>query len=453
MSQTLTSSRGTLGSPSRGARIIGALVASAFAFVLAFGAARFATSGGGDATMPVGPPDPDAEIAQLEQRVAADPDDGAAWQRLAPFYVQRAAGTGDRALVARAEAAVDEAIRLLPDDLATYRVHGALELTLHRFAAAYEVGTAAHAAHPDSPDALAILVDASIELGRYDEAETHLRALLDRRPDAAALARVSYLREINGDLAGARVAMVQAETAASGNTSETATIATLVGDLALTAGEPESALEAYGRAEAAEPGRSLTTLGRARALAALDRTDEAITILEASIAEFPEPALMTVLAELYERTGERAAASDLYVETAKLIERHGAAGEDNTLEAARFHADHADPADAVRFAQLAFERRPTVFAADALAWSLTRAGRADEALPYVEQAGRLGTDAVDLHVHAAAAYEAAGRDDQARAALAEAFAATPYAFPELPPIATQLAGRLGIDVPPAWAVG
>ena len=161
---------------------------------------------------------------------------------------------------------------------------------------------------------------------------------------------------------------------------------------------------------------------------------------------------MTVLGELYEATGRTAEARDLYAQTAALIDRHGAAGEDNTLEAARFHADHADPDDAVRFAELAFDHRPTVFAADALAWSLTRAGRADEALPYVEQAHRLGTESVDMHVHAAAAYAAAGRAQDAREALTEAFEATPYTFPELPPLAAQLAGRLGIDIPPAWTI-
>jgi tetratricopeptide (TPR) repeat protein len=195
----------------------------------------------------------------------------------------------------------------------------------------------------------------------------------------------------------------------------------------------------------------LTSLGRARALAALDRTDEAIAILEASIAEYPEPALMTVLGELYEATGRAVEARELYAETAKLIERHGAAGEDNTLEAARFQADHGDPREAVRFAEVAHRTRPTVFAADALAWSLTRAGRATEALPYVEQADRLGTDAVDMQVHAAATYAAAGLRQNATEALTEAFRATPYVFPELQPIAFELAGELGVPVPHAWA--
>ncbi|HEY3484246.1 MAG TPA: tetratricopeptide repeat protein, partial [Ilumatobacteraceae bacterium] len=335
--------------------------------------------------------------------------------------------------------------------IATYRAHGALELTLHQFAAAHEVGEAAHAAHPDSPDALAILVDSSIELGRYDEAEMHLRALLDRRPNAAALARVAYLREIRGDLDGARVAMAQAETAATGNVAESATIATLVGDLALAAGEPAEALAAYERAEAHESGRSLTALGTARALAALGRVDDAISVVDASIARFPEPAVLTMLGELYERAGRAGDARAVYERTAALIDRHGEAGEDNSLEKARFHADHGDVDVAVQSAERAFRIRPTVFAADTLAWALTRAGRPNDALSYLEQAHRLGTDTVDMHVHAAAAYAGAGMRDRAIDSLEAAFAHAPYTFPELRPIAAELAGELGVAVPRAWA--
>ena len=77
-----------------------------------------------------------------------------------------------------------------------------------------------------------------------------------------------------------------------------------------------------------------------------------------SIERFPEPALLTLLGELYEATGRDDAASATYAQTAALIDRHGASGEDNSLEAARFHADHADPDDAVRFATTAFHNRP-----------------------------------------------------------------------------------------------
>ena len=59
-------------------------------------------------------------------------------------------------------------------------------------------------------------------------------------------------------------------------------------------------------------------------------------------------------------------------------------------------------------AEAAYGTRRTVFTADALGWALTKAGRPAEALPYVDEARRLGTRAPALHVHAAVALAATG---------------------------------------------
>ena len=311
MSLTLTSSRGTTRSPSRGVRIGAALLAA----VVAFGVTRIITTRGGDdaTSVPVEATDPAVEIAELEQRIAADPDDADAWQRLAPFYLARAAGSGDRALVLQAEHAVDEAIRLRPDDIATYHAHGALELTLHQFAAAREVGLAAHASHPDSPDALAILVDSSIELGRYDDADMYLRELLDRRPNAAALARVSYLREIRGDLPGARVAMSQAETAASGerlgvgHDHDLGRRSRARRRRTVSGARRVRARRGAGSRSAPSP----SSAWRVRSPPSIARTRRS-TSSTASIDRFPEPALLTLLGELYEATGRTDEASAIY---------------------------------------------------------------------------------------------------------------------------------------------
>jgi tetratricopeptide (TPR) repeat protein len=439
--------RGTRLSSSRAARLVGILV---LMIVAAVTASRIWPTGGGDGSLPVGRPDPAVEITRLEARLAADPDDGPAWQRIAAFYLDRAAGRGDAALVDQAEHAVAEAVRLRPDDLATYRAQGALALTLHQFDAAHRVGLAAREAHPDAPDALTILVDSSIELGRYDEAKAHLRQLLERRPDAAALARVSYLREIHGDLPGARLAMTEALTAAEGDDAEAAAVAVLVGDLALAAGDLEQAQDAYQQAEQLDPGNSLATLGTARTLAVLDQTDSAIGLLEQATTAFPEPALLTLLGELYESQGQADLAESTYRRTGALIDQHGAAGEDNSLEAARFHADHGDPATALRFAEFAYRNRPTVFAADALGWALTLNGQPADAIRYIEEAQRLGTSTAELHVHAALTYVATGDTTSAAEQLTAALDHPPLVSPQLLERSREIAAQLDIELTAEW---
>ena len=259
MSLTLTSSRGTTRSPSRGVRLVAALLAAASSPASSPSASRVRSA----ATPPPLPertrptrPRSSPSSSSASRPTPTTPTPGNDWRR-STSRARLAAATAPSCC--RRSTPSSEAIRLRPDDIATYHAHGALQLTLHQFAAAREVGLAAHASHPDSPDALAILVDSSIELGRYDDADAYLGQLLDLRPNASALARVSYLREIRGDLPGARVAMSQAATAASGNTSESATITTLVGDLALAGRRPP------GRA------RGIPTGGRHGATALVDR--------------------------------------------------------------------------------------------------------------------------------------------------------------------------------------
>ena len=82
-----------------------------------------------------------------------------------------------------------------------------------------------HTGNPDNPDALAVMVDANVELGRYDDASATLQELLDRHPGLPAYARLSYVRELHGDTSGALRAMREADTAANGVAFDRATVA------------------------------------------------------------------------------------------------------------------------------------------------------------------------------------------------------------------------------------
>jgi hypothetical protein len=48
-----------------------------------------------------------------------------------------------------------------------------------------------------------VMGDALVELGRYDEAFVQIQRMVDLRPDLSSYARVSYARELQGDVVGA----------------------------------------------------------------------------------------------------------------------------------------------------------------------------------------------------------------------------------------------------------
>src|SRR5438552_2210717 len=67
--------------------------------------------------------------------------------------------------------------------------------------------------------AILSLAGSLIELGRYGQAGRALQAWVDIKPNLSSYARVSYWRELHGDLAGAAAAM-EAAVSAGGDVAE-----------------------------------------------------------------------------------------------------------------------------------------------------------------------------------------------------------------------------------------
>ena len=117
--------------------------------------------------------------------------------------MQKARETGDFGFNARAEAALDHSLELSPDDPLTLTMQATLLLTYHRFAEALAGAKRIQASGPDSAELCGIMTDAQVELGDYEEAIKSAQKMMNLRPDAAAYARVSYLRALHGDVDGA----------------------------------------------------------------------------------------------------------------------------------------------------------------------------------------------------------------------------------------------------------
>jgi tetratricopeptide (TPR) repeat protein len=395
---------------------------------------------------------PAAAIPSLEARVDDDPDDIAAWQALGAAYVRESGRTGDPSLYAAAESAFDRADELVPGDHHTTVGRSLLALSLHRFDEALRLASLAYEADPFDDDALAVVVDASIELGRYDDAARHLDDLLSLRPGLAAYSRLSYLRELNGDVSGALLALHDAETAGAGAAYDVATVVTFRGDLHFNHGDPAAAVEAYDSAITLAPELVTARIGRARTVAAQGRLDEAIAALEELTRRTPHPTALILLGDLQARDGRTADAAATYDLVRTTIRLQQAAGADVDIELALFEADHGRAAEAVDLARAGHAARATVYAADALAWALRQAGEPGAALPYVEEALRLGTADALLHFHAAAIMADTGQADRAAAALRTAFGINPWFSFVHRDEAVTLAARLGVAVPSAAAV-
>lgn len=428
------------------------LLLAVVALAAGLGVGRFLTYSD-DATataVPAVAASPADRITSLEQSVTARPDDPLAWQSLGVAYVQQATATGDPAFYDLADRALDRATELDPDAGATKVARSTLDLTLHEFGDALALGESVLRDEPMNRGALAVIVDAQVELGRYDAAATTLQTLLDIRPDLPALARTSYLRQLTGDLEGALAAIRQARAAGAGLTAELAGVTAIEGDVHLLRGDFDAALAAYDDALRTVPDLTIATVGRARALAATGATATAIDELSELVDRRPTPEGATLLGELHAAEGDAADAAEAFALARTMYDLQAAAGQVVDLEAALFEADHGDPVAAVELARAAYAERRTVFTADALAWSLHRAGRSDEALPFAEESVARGAPEASIRVHSAAVLAAVGRTADAATVLSVATDRGGWLDPSLRPEARDLAARVGVDLPAAW---
>lgn len=373
------------------------------------------------------PASSDDVISSLQQRVREDPEDFDAHLDLANAYLQKVRENADSSLYTKAEGLLERAEELDPKDPELLATRGVLSLARHEFAAALEFGEEAVAANPESARNYGIVGDAQIELGMYEEAVGTYQEMVDRRPDFNAYSRVAHARELYGDPEGAVEAM-EDTIAAGGPTGENAAWASVeLGNLRFKTGDLDAAAEDYGRALSAFPNYPLALAGKGRVAAARGELEDAAALFQEAFNRMPLPEHAIALGDVYTRMGEEQKAKEQYELVRVIDQLFQAAGVNTDLEIALFLADHdLDLPKSLQKARAAYEARPSIHAADALAWTLYKTGDYEEAEEYSSEALKLGTrDSLKLF-HAAMIARELDQDEQAEKYLRQALDANPH---------------------------
>ncbi len=367
----------------------------------------------------------DTRIASFQALVRTHPRDSRGYGFLADAYLQKVRETGDAGYYGRAGAVLATALKLNPRDPAAVTSSGTLALARHDFRAGLRYGERAHSLAPYVVKPLGVIVDAQIELGRYAEAGRTLRLMVDAQPNLASYARVSYWRELHGDLPGAIGAMRLAVSAGGDAPENVAYVQTLLGNLYVGVGRLGSARESYRTALARFPGYVPASAGLAGVEAAHGQFAPAIRRYRDAVARLPLPQYVVSLGDTELAAGRTAAARrDLALVGAeeKLLQANGV---NTDVDLALFEASHGSPARGVVLARRAWAAAPSVRSADALGWALTRAGRPAQGLRFARRALALGSRDPMFLFHAGLSAQAAGRASEARAYLGESLALNP----------------------------
>ncbi len=383
-------------------------------------------------------------IDRLQEMIEKYPQSANAYAQLGLAYLQRLRETYDPVYYAKAELAFEEALKRDPDQLDARIGSAMMALSRHQFAQGLALSEQALRLNPYRVETRGAIVDALVELGRYDEAVAALQEMVDLRPGLSAYTRISYLRELYGETQAAIAAMQAAVEASPVGSEGWLWSQYQLGNLYFTSGDLENAAKIYSQELALQPDYMYAQAGLAQVTAARGETHAAIQAYRKIIERLPLPQFVISLGDLYRISGRADLARDEY-DLVRLMEQlNASAGVDVDLEMGFFDADHgADPQAVVQRARGVYNRRPTIYAADLLAWALYRLGDYPSAQVYSQQALRLGTRDARLYYHAGMIALAQGRSADARLLLAESLEINPHFDLIQAPVARAALKRLG----------
>lgn len=344
----------------------------------------------------------DHSITAWTANLAANDRDFLSARSLGLLYEARARLSGDVTDYARAEEAATRSLSIEPRQLDVRALHARVLLATHQFSRALAEASRIDRTAPDQPAVLAIIGDASLELGDVDRAAAIYERIEKLAPGPAVTARLARVAFIRGDESAA-LSLAAAAYAAASEDGQTGPAlgwyAYLAGTLTIDSGDPEGAGPWFGRALDAWPESFQAIAGQARVAAALGDTSGAIERYRAANALAPQPGALRHLGDLLALQGDDAGATAAHQQFLDIVRPDGRPDAIFAEELIQFLADHGRDLDqALELAEQNLAATQDAHAYDAYAWALLANDRVAEASTAIRTALDLsGRDATVLY--------------------------------------------------------
>jgi tetratricopeptide (TPR) repeat protein len=285
--------------------------------------------------------------------------------------------------------------------------------------------------------ARALLSDAYVEMGRYEEAEDVVQQMLEIKPCGASYFRGAALMNLHGETERAVETLRLAYRCVDPeDTVARAWALSECGSLLWNLGEFDDARREFEKALRIRPDFPGAMKGLGRLAAARGEISEAIRWLARSA---DTPTTLSELSFLYGKSGDADRAEESIDRAIEMGEREPTWARSVAL----CLADHRiDPERAVELARRETQSRPGIHSWDALAWALCAAGRFSEAMDCSDKALALGTRDPMLLFHAGKAAEGCGRRSEAVARFETALGLNPKFHPAFADEARAALARL-----------
>jgi tetratricopeptide (TPR) repeat protein len=334
---------------------------------------------------------------------------------------------------------INDVLNIEPNNFEALTLKALVQLSQHHFADGLTTAETARKINPYNAFVYGILVDANVEMGRYDSAVSAADQMLSIRPDLRSYARASYLREIHGDYEGAIEAMKMAVDAGAAGDESTEWSRVQLGQLYENIGDLKNASMQYTFAENERPGYPYPLAGLARIAIAEKNYDKAIVYYQQADSIVNNSTFKEALATAYKLAGKNAEAKMLMDNAVKQMAANAkAAVTDESLghysdkELSEIYIKEGDYKKALEHALAEYNRRPeNIEVNETLAWAYYNNGDINKAMQHIKTAHKTNAQNPSLLCHSGLIFLKAGEKDSAKKYLQNGLKNNPSIYPLL----------------------
>lgn len=214
-----------------------------------------------------------------------------------------------------------------------------VQLSQHKFNEALVTGKQALALNNTNSGIYGVLVDANVEIGNYDEAVKNCDKMISIRPDLRSYSRISYLREIYGDMKGSIKSMEQAiEAGAPYSEYKCWTIVTM-GKMLEHHNQLDSAMAYYQFSAKERANYPFGIAGMASVEGKLGNYKKADSLYTIALNAVPEISFIMDQAKLYQKQGKQDQVKRLIPKIESMFQEDIESGHNVNMEYAFFLLD------------------------------------------------------------------------------------------------------------------
>ena len=302
--------------------------------------------------------------ALQKKQLQENPNNPDAKLNLAQLYIREARVTGEHghyypAALQMCKEILQEENLSKDLEFRTYMIKAGVQLSLHEFAMALETGKKALALNDQNAQIHGVLVDAYVELGDYENAVSHSDKMISIKPDLRSYSRISYLREIHGDVEGAKKAMKLAVDAGYPGYDETAWTMLTLGDLYKQYGESDKAKIIYETILTERENYPFAIAAIADVHYSMGDLETAEKMVKEAINIIPEIGYYVQLAHIYKDQGRTEELDKIKPEIFAMLADDEASGHNMNLEYVDIYKTlFVDKEKAMSYALTEYKKRP-----------------------------------------------------------------------------------------------